>query len=685
MATTVDFGFLSGATYFGERTTAMILVADAPQPFSGTFTIKAYDADTGDLLRVIAENKKMTSNYVQTSWSVLMAWASTSHGGTTGRVEYRFTASGNGFSGSDTIVETYYVPARIVPSISSITVTDAAGHKSTYGGFIQGYSNLSVSFNASSKYGGTIIDYNAAINGQYVESATLPLTGLIPRQSGTQEITVGVMDSRGAEATKQASIRVLDYTKPIIQAAADRTDSDGTPNQSGTHITVRLDVDITSLSGKNSVTTRVRYKRDSVSTWGSWATVSGSTYTFAASADYNWDVQIQATDQITSTTVTRHVPGSFVLVDYGGDATVRGTGLAFGGASTKANTFQNYLDSEFSGTSKFIGNVLTPVNIYGATYSALQFKTPNYTSVGIRAYDNSTAYGHNMLIQSGALLIMGSGEYPANRYAESDLQGQDLERTYIGSDNQVYIETNGNTIADRKTFSFGNGGDLWMPEDGRVFVDSSTIGIGETSQPERVTTSGLTLRDKNDNVIGNVYSEQLANGTTGFLLSSRRGNVYNAISLRVRNDGAREVYVDDPAAWRKALSMSYAEGDTLTFSGVATPCSGYITSSQTLISFFIPLSKPIESGVSRILLEGNLSIRSGGYYIRPDSDPTITAINMDRGEVDYTTQKHPSGVVVNLQNSGSQNKFVRDTNGTAATNNDALSIALASGFKIRFI
>lgn len=317
----------------------------------------------------------------------------------------------------------------------------------------------------------------------------------------------------------------------------------------------------------------------------------------------------------------------------------------------------------------------------GGASSSLQFRTKNYSGSFIHAYDNGTAYGHNMLIQSGALLIMGGGEYPANRYALSDLQGQDIEATYLGSDNQVYIETAGNSIANRKTFTFGNGGDLWMPKDGRVWVDSSVIDISATSQNSRVTTSGLTLRDKNDNVIGNVYAEQLANGATGFLLSARRGGTYNAVSLRVANDGSREVWVDDPAAWRKGLGLSYAPGDTYTVPSATgqIACAGMITSGNTAVYFFIPLSKPIDA--TSCTISGNIAVRTPQGYIYPTTSATSTyyfAVNTSG--ITQNVQLAPNGVFVTLTTSG----WVTNSSGTAAQANRNLTVALMGGFKITF-
>lgn len=325
------------------------------------------------------------------------------------------------------------------------------------------------------------------------------------------------------------------------------------------------------------------------------------------------------------------------------------------------------------------GTILTIGNASNTDYDALQFKTKNYTSLGIRAYDNGTIYGHEMLIQSGAGMIIGSGEYPKNRYDVGDIR--DSEVLYLGSDAQVYIETNGNSIANRKTFAFGNGGDLWMPKDGRVWVDSSVIDINATSQASRVTTSGITLRDKNENVVGNVYAEQLANGATGFLLSARRGSTYNAISLRVANDGTREVYVDAPAEWRKALGLSYAAGDSYTIPS-STPqlsCAGMLTSGNTALYFFVPLEKPIDATSATI--SGNIAVRTPTGYIYPTAAATSSYnFPVNTSGITQGVNIAPNGVWVTLTTAG----WVTNSSGAAASANRNATVALLSGFKITF-
>lgn len=96
--------------------------------------------------------------------------------------------------------------------------------------------------------------------------------------------------------------------------------------------------------------------------------------------------------------------------------------------------------------------------------------------------------GSDVLIRPGGRLIIGGGEYASNRYDAGSFEG--VEAAWIGSDSAVFIESNGNTIASRKKWTFSATGDLIAPN-GAVYEAAYK---GET-----VTLTGA-------NLIGNGYS-----------------------------------------------------------------------------------------------------------------------------------------------------------------------------------
>ena len=85
----------------------------------------------------------------------------------------------------------------------------------------------------------------------------------------------------------------------------------------------------------------------------------------------------------------------------------------------------------------------------------------NYTGGYIQAV-NGDANGSVVLIRPGASLIAGGGEYASNRWAVGDILATN-EKTFIGADSVVYIESNGGTIANRKTWEFDTSGNITAP------------------------------------------------------------------------------------------------------------------------------------------------------------------------------------------------------------------------------
>lgn len=80
------------------------------------------------------------------------------------------------------------------------------------------------------------------------------------------------------------------------------------------------------------------------------------------------------------------------------------------------------------------------------------------------------ANGSALLVRPGGPLVIGGGEYASNRYAQGDISASSNETAYLGSDSNVYIESNANTIGSRKTWTFNASGNLVSPN-GSVYDD----------------------------------------------------------------------------------------------------------------------------------------------------------------------------------------------------------------------
>ena len=100
-----------------------------------------------------------------------------------------------------------------------------------------------------------------------------------------------------------------------------------------------------------------------------------------------------------------------------------------------------------------LGTSATRIYFNGGWYDTLKSNPPKIES---RLVDDNTS---QFIINPTGNLIMGGGEYANSRY-NLDLGGSTTENAYLGADSNVFIETNGNTIANRKTWQFTTGGNI---------------------------------------------------------------------------------------------------------------------------------------------------------------------------------------------------------------------------------
>lgn len=143
------------------------------------------------------------------------------------------------------------------------------------------------------------------------------------------------------------------------------------------------------------------------------------------------------------------------------------TDLYYRRAATSA---WNYINSKLTNATLKTNNILTlyregtTANNYpaGIKFSVKDTTTGATNNSGfIYAYqdhgtsvdsnNNPVSYGVNMVIQPGGNLFIGSGESPDAHYKASYISST-AEHTFITADSNVFIQANGNTIANRLGF-----------------------------------------------------------------------------------------------------------------------------------------------------------------------------------------------------------------------------------------
>ena len=132
-------------------------------------------------------------------------------------------------------------------------------------------------------------------------------------------------DSRGRTATKTTSISVVDYSVPSISVTASRCDSSGTITGNGTYLRVTANYSISSVSGKNSVSSRsVRCNNVSNTTF-----TSGTAFTLAANCSIGstYTLTASVTDALgKSASVTYDIPTASRIMNVKANK----KGIAFG-------------------------------------------------------------------------------------------------------------------------------------------------------------------------------------------------------------------------------------------------------------------------------------------------------------------------------------------------------------------
>lgn len=349
-------------------TTALTTITRASQPSCVTFPQHTQDVgDFGDTISIhmnsLSAGNKHTVRYQFGSRSGTIATGVVN--GTTWKIPLDLmNLIPSATKGSGTIyVDTYAASgAKIgtkycgftatVPTAGrptcSIQVLDGTDTKDKYGSLIQGLSKLYIKTTPTLYYGAKIASYNVTADGKQYNTSILTTPTL--SKSGTVTVSATVTDARGrTSAAASASFPVLAYEQPTVtRLTVHRCNSDGTENEQGEYVRVNFDAKITALNNKNSAVYVLRYKKTTDTAYTSVTmsalngvyTVTDQQYIFAADGNSAYNVEIVATDDMGSVTMSTSVSTAFSLFN----CHQSGTGWAFGKVSEKERTVENALD-----------------------------------------------------------------------------------------------------------------------------------------------------------------------------------------------------------------------------------------------------------------------------------------------------------------------------------------------------
>lgn len=424
-------------------------------------------------------SKTTTGVGTSTSYAIPTSWLNAIPKATSGTAKVTVTT----YSGSTKVGAavsknfTVTVPASVVPTISSVAVTDTTTHQVTFGNMVQSKSKPKFTITAAGALGSTITAYKTVFEGKTLSGAT-PTAGVITG-SGSVSAKITVTDSRGRTASTTKTWTVLAYTAPkIISFQGFRCLADGTENYEGTYLSAAINFSISKVNEKNTAAYALEYKLQSASTWTNLT--SGAVYALndtivSASGifgvDNSFDVRLSVTDSFGTVRSTFEIPTAFTLLDFNAS----GRALAFGKVSELKEGVEFALPTVFS-------HAETPSSVTYLTegQDLNEVREPGFYTIPTTAISGTLLNKPYTGTSTGSLIVLreGNGLQRAQIvHVASKPNGAIYERCYYS-----------NAWGDWKTVYNGGGKILW--EGGMYMTASHKIELAEAigKQP-----SGIVL------------------------------------------------------------------------------------------------------------------------------------------------------------------------------------------------
>ena len=324
------------------------------------------------------------------------------------------TYNGSTLVGTDSKSVWFTIPSSVKPSCT-LSLSDSKGYASTYGGYIQGESQLSVTINATQAYSSPISRYSASANGATYSTRTF--TTSVLTTVGTNTISATVIDGRERPGSVSSNITVLAYSRPrITNLKVRRCNADGTENDRGGYGKISFHCTITPLSNKNTRACSLRYRQSGATTWTNAPAITLSAYdqdcnppVIQMSDAHSYEVQINLTDSFETTSAVTSISTGYCLYHI----PASGKGITFGGIA-EGDGFNVKMDATFSENVNMKKNLQVNGNVNGKYLTGTWLQTIATTDLGktppkVAVLDNSGLIYYRTLKELRADL--GIGDY----------------------------------------------------------------------------------------------------------------------------------------------------------------------------------------------------------------------------------------------------------------------------------
>ena len=330
-----------------ESTTVIATATKKSSSFTDTITVS-----------LGSYSKAVTSG---TAFTIPKTWINAISGTSATATVTVTTKSGSTTIGSKSVNLTVTVPDSVVPTVSSISASEAITAVTTAFGnrFVRSLSQLNVKVNAAGVYGSTIKSYAVTLDGVKYQSEEFQSNAL--NTAGSVDIVATVTDSRGRTRTLTKTITVVDYSAPAItNMTYYPCDANGNRNPNGTNTKVIINGLVASVAGQNSRSLILKYKAIDAATYtalmlttSSWS-FEASTIVSGTDPTSTWEFIATLTDKISSIE-NRIVTGAPVISRLAGGKGVRLFGEAQNEGFWVGNIDYTITDAEYQELMNLLG------------------------------------------------------------------------------------------------------------------------------------------------------------------------------------------------------------------------------------------------------------------------------------------------------------------------------------------
>ena len=225
--------------------------------------------------------------------------------------------------------------------------------------------------------------------------------------------------------------------------------------------------------------------------------------------------------------------------------------------SLHSNNYTTHLDSRY--VTLATEQTITAAKTLTSNWS---FKTTNYTSTPIQLLDDSTTYGHTMLIGAGGTTYIGAGESASTLY--SKLAVKSTEDLILGADSSIRFHTGADSATTTSGITLNTSNQLYPQTNNAGSLGTSSYKWGSIYS-NKGYFGGTSTTDYALNTASFICDSWIrTKGDTGWYNETYSGGWYMSDTTYIRAYNSKKVYVSNGSmnAIYTAGAMRAAKGFT---------------------------------------------------------------------------------------------------------------------------